>query len=264
MCGIYLIRNKINGKTYVGSSVNINKRWNEHKHHLRKNKHHSSYLQRSWNKYGEENFIFYELITCDKEKLLEVEQYYMNIFQSEYNVAKTVGRLNNTHLSPEHKDKISKGNKGKTLGLKRDEKFKDMCREKSKKQSEKDNVKKLHEINKIKVEVDGIIFNSITECAKYLGVGKGRLSAYKSGTLKTVKGKNLIFYETDKKLNNKQNRKKVIGKKREKITWKAVYNDIEYFATTLQQLSEKLNLTYNYVYGIVRFNRIAPLQITKL
>lgn len=48
-CGIYLL--KINGKQYVGSSVNIKKRLRRHRTLLRNNKHDNKYLQNVYNKY---------------------------------------------------------------------------------------------------------------------------------------------------------------------------------------------------------------------
>lgn len=30
-CGIYKIENKLNGKVYIGQSINIEQRWREHK-----------------------------------------------------------------------------------------------------------------------------------------------------------------------------------------------------------------------------------------
>lgn len=56
--GVYKITNKINNKIYIGSSYSISKRISEHKYQLRRNSHPNIHLQSSWNKYGEENFIF--------------------------------------------------------------------------------------------------------------------------------------------------------------------------------------------------------------
>lgn len=52
-CGVYRWFNTVNGKSYVGSSANINKRKQEHLKGLTSNNHHSIKLQRAWNKYGE-------------------------------------------------------------------------------------------------------------------------------------------------------------------------------------------------------------------
>ncbi len=53
---IYAIRNKTNGRSYVGSAVNLCRRWKYHKNRLRCQKHHSAHLQSAWNLYGEEAF----------------------------------------------------------------------------------------------------------------------------------------------------------------------------------------------------------------
>lgn len=56
--GVYQITNKINGKFYIGSSMNILDRWDCHKARLKVNKHKNAHLQNSVNKYGIENFEF--------------------------------------------------------------------------------------------------------------------------------------------------------------------------------------------------------------
>jgi hypothetical protein len=56
--GIYQILNTVNGKRYIGQSINISRRWAEHLDLLTKGLHHSSKLQREWNQYGEVKFKF--------------------------------------------------------------------------------------------------------------------------------------------------------------------------------------------------------------
>lgn len=85
-CGIYMIINLINGKKYIGSSINIRQRLWEHRATLRHNKHYNNHLQRAWNKYGEENFDFSILERCPKEKRFEREQYYVDSLHPEYNI----------------------------------------------------------------------------------------------------------------------------------------------------------------------------------
>lgn len=53
---VYQILNKINGKMYIGSSIHLNKRINDHLCMLRTNKHENCYLQHAYNKYGVKNF----------------------------------------------------------------------------------------------------------------------------------------------------------------------------------------------------------------
>jgi group I intron endonuclease len=76
--GIYKIINKINGKYYVGSSINVYRRWNEHKSELKRKIHKNQHLQNSWNKYGENNFKFLIIEIVDSQNLLAVEQKYLN------------------------------------------------------------------------------------------------------------------------------------------------------------------------------------------
>ena len=87
---IYQIRCLINNKVYIGSShdsVGTNKRWKLHLNSLQKNQHHSIILQRAWNKYGEDTFVFEVLLRCDSENCLMYEQIALNYYQPEYNIA---------------------------------------------------------------------------------------------------------------------------------------------------------------------------------
>lgn len=81
-CGIYCIENKINGKKYIGQSIDVEKRWIAHKAHLRTGNHVNSYLQRSWDKYGECVFDFYIVEFCVSEKLNEREKYWIDFYDS--------------------------------------------------------------------------------------------------------------------------------------------------------------------------------------
>lgn len=58
MIGTYQIINIQNGKYYYGSTKNLKNRWITHRSKLKQNSHINIYLQRAWNKYGEDNFIF--------------------------------------------------------------------------------------------------------------------------------------------------------------------------------------------------------------
>ncbi len=54
--GIYYWNNKINNKKYVGSAKDFIIRKKRHLNYLNKNDHYNIKLQRSWNKYGLNNF----------------------------------------------------------------------------------------------------------------------------------------------------------------------------------------------------------------
>ncbi len=68
--GIYAIVNLKTEKFYIGSAVKLNSRKSLHLNQLRKGKHHSKYLQNSYNKHGEECFIFKVLEYVEDENNL--------------------------------------------------------------------------------------------------------------------------------------------------------------------------------------------------
>lgn len=77
--GVYKITNIKNNKLYIGSSINIRKRWREHRKDLNNNIHHSVYLQRSWNRHGSDSFVF-EIIELVNNKKLVIsrEQFWLD------------------------------------------------------------------------------------------------------------------------------------------------------------------------------------------
>jgi group I intron endonuclease len=80
--GVYIIRNTVNGKVYVGSTKNFDRRFSSHRWMLEKNKHHSTKLQRSWLKYGEGAFSFEKVIVCGIKNLLSYEQMVISFYSS--------------------------------------------------------------------------------------------------------------------------------------------------------------------------------------
>ncbi len=80
--GIYAILNELNQKVYVGSSANLYFRWRGHYWALREGVHHSPHFQRAWVKHGESAFVIYLLELCDKSKLFETEQKFLDQFKS--------------------------------------------------------------------------------------------------------------------------------------------------------------------------------------
>lgn len=112
-CGVYIINNKLNGHNYVGSSVNIKKRFSRHKTELRQNKHPNRYLQRAWNKYEEENFEFIHtehIAYPDQIRKREIKN--ITIFGGDYNLIK-VNLEGVFYYTQETKDKMSISAKGK-------------------------------------------------------------------------------------------------------------------------------------------------------
>lgn len=111
VCGIYLIRNKINNKIYIGQSVNIYRRWTEHlrsgqpnKYSVKSLKDSNTPIHLAMQKYGINNFEISLLEKCKKELLDQKEQYWIEILHSNnkdigYNI--TDGGQNNFALKGE-------------------------------------------------------------------------------------------------------------------------------------------------------------------
>lgn len=80
---IYAIINQINNKIYIGQTLRFDRRITEHKSKLNNQYHNNSYLQRSWNKYGEEKFEFkiLEDNIC-KNELYDRERYWIDHFNT--------------------------------------------------------------------------------------------------------------------------------------------------------------------------------------
>lgn len=81
--GIYCIENIINGKKYIGQSVNVKDRLYGHKAKLKSGKHKNNHLQFAVNKYGIENFKFYIITECEVEQLDFMECYYISTYKSD-------------------------------------------------------------------------------------------------------------------------------------------------------------------------------------
>ncbi len=105
--GIYQIMNRHDYHMYIGSSVNIKKRWRDHKDALSKNTHSNIRLQRAWNKYGEDAFDFSVVEYEENLNILEIrEQYYTDLWNPEYVIRKRcVGSQLGTVRSEESKQK---------------------------------------------------------------------------------------------------------------------------------------------------------------
>lgn len=103
--GIYRILNCLNGHCYIGSSVNIVRRWKGHLKGLQLGKHGNQRLQRAFDKYGEENFVF-EVIE-ETEDLIAREQFYLDTSHPEYNISPTARNCAGTIHSEENRQRMS-------------------------------------------------------------------------------------------------------------------------------------------------------------
>lgn len=104
-CGIYQLT--INNKFYIGSAKNIGIRLSKHLLDLERNKHHSIYLQRAWNKYQN---IDVEIIEICND-IIEKEQYYIDVLKPDFNLCMNAANCEGIKRSENHKNKISEHHK---------------------------------------------------------------------------------------------------------------------------------------------------------
>lgn len=76
-CGIYKIQNNINHKIYIGQSIDIQRRFLEHKR-----KKDNCWIHLAIQKYGTENFTFSVIQECPPEKLDERQKYWIKYYHS--------------------------------------------------------------------------------------------------------------------------------------------------------------------------------------
>lgn len=112
MIGIYKITNKQNGKAYIGQSVNIKKRWEEHKYSDKSD----SLIHRAIKKYGIDSFCFEVLCECEKSELNELEVKYISehgtMHPNGYNLKSGGGQ--GIEYSEASKKKMSESMKGRS------------------------------------------------------------------------------------------------------------------------------------------------------
>lgn len=140
-CGIYEIRSP-SGRFYVGSAVDIDRRWTRHRKDLRSGTHGNRKLTRAAAKYGVHELIFSTLLICNPNDLIMYEQAAINALRPAYNIAPNAGNhlgikrtdafrfkvsaaLRNRPVSQETRDKIGARHKGKKLSPENLKKWRD-------------------------------------------------------------------------------------------------------------------------------------------
>ena len=84
--GIYQIKNTINNNCYIGQSSNLKNRKFTHLAMLKNNYHPNKHLQRAYNKYGKNKFVFRVLLYCEEFELTKYEQMFVDIINPQYNI----------------------------------------------------------------------------------------------------------------------------------------------------------------------------------
>ena len=110
--GIYMFFNLTNGNCYIGSSVNLARRFRVHMGSVNSVK---LPLPLAINKYGPNNFVFLILQYCEREVdiCLGLEQHYIDLYKPKYNILKIAGSSQGFKHSPETIAKLKKLHSGK-------------------------------------------------------------------------------------------------------------------------------------------------------
>lgn len=135
--GVYSITCSETGKMYIGSAVDLKKRWYAHRTTLNRGISPCVILQHAWSKYGQEAFIFAVLELLEDAEILskkelrlllrDREQHYIDLLDPYYNasrialssfhdpeVQKRVAEINKEIVKrPERNRKISEANTGR-------------------------------------------------------------------------------------------------------------------------------------------------------
>jgi group I intron endonuclease len=156
---IYLITNKVNGKTYVGKTTkSLEERFKRHMYNCKEG---NTYLYKAMRKHGSENFKAEILEETSPEKLDKQERYWILKLTPEYNMT-SGGDGGNTSMSPNYKKGMEIYHKNKprseyaTYGM----------LGKPSKQKGKPNL-----LNCCKVICEGVIYKSVGEAqAAYPGI----------------------------------------------------------------------------------------------
>lgn len=106
---VYKIYNLVDNKFYIGSTIDFNGRKKTHFGLLKKNIHSNEFLQNSFNKYSEENFLMEIIEVCQPEERVIREQYYIDNLVPHYNISKLAHTI---ELNQATRDKISIAHKG--------------------------------------------------------------------------------------------------------------------------------------------------------
>lgn len=195
--GIYQITNLTNNKTYIGSSVDLGRRFTSYYSFKHIDRWKTHIICKALIKYGYSNFQLAILEYCAPEKCIEREQCYFDKLNPEYNILKTAGwslgfkhseetlvKFRNRKHSEETRAKISAGQ----IGNKRSEETKAKLRAFPRPEGS----------GKPKIQIDvfdvetgkNALFSSISEAALVLGVHKASISKYiLKGYKKPFKGR---------------------------------------------------------------------------
>lgn len=201
VCGVYFIKNTVNGKWYVGSSVDINRRLKGHFNNLRKGKHVNHLLQNDWISFGEAAFSSGILDVASEADLIKVEQAWIDRL-ADYNLAPAAGSTLGFKQSDEFKAKrreMTLGENNPMFGKKRPEVG--------------DRMRAIHTGRKLSEEHKA----KCAEALKGKGVGKVITQAQREAISRANKGRKRTPEQLIKMSEAQKNRKPISEETREKL-----------------------------------------------
>lgn len=228
-CGIYKIENLVNGKVYIGQSRHIRQRWAEHKKVLRRDCHKNTFLQRAWDKYGEDNFSFEVLELCDINDLNNCEIKYINqydSFNSDKGYNLTSGGDSKKEIANSTRQKLSENILGKN-----------------------------HPNRKEVICLETLfVYDTIKYAANSVGVDYSMITRCCCGEICEVAGKHWMFYEDylDAKAEDvcKMMDQHMPGKEK-----KIIYLNTDEIFNSIKEASEKTNINANSISQCCLHNR---------
>ena len=183
--GIYLI--EIGEYKYVGSAINIKRRWSEHLNSLSRNEHPNRFIQNVFNKLGKDKLTFSALEYCEKCILIEREQYWIDTYFDAFdgkmmNICRVAGSQLGLKRSEETKKRMSEAR----IGSKHSDEAKKRMSEASIGKN-----RKLKYDSIALISPDGVIHHNIKNVkgfCKSHGLNQGNVSSMINGKLNQVKG----------------------------------------------------------------------------
>lgn len=198
---IYIIRNKINNKIYVGQTLDFKQRIRAHKSRFKKKTYQEfSRIYKAMAKYGLENFEIKPIETCDSGLLNEREIYWINYFDS-YNNGYNATKGGNNPIAywkgkKRDKDtnkKISEKLVGISWGRHREDTKNQL---KIAKIGNKNGNKKV-----VCIELD-LVFESIKIAAEFIGVNPSCVTGVLKGRRKTTGGYHWRYFDSQETIPN--------------------------------------------------------------
>lgn len=199
--GIYIIRNTVNGKVYIGQSRRISNREYSHFRTLEKGTHYNKHLQRSYNTYGRDAFVFEVIEWCDVSELDEREKYYIKKYDS-MNINKGYNNEGGGNVGKEVSERMREAKRGANnpmYGKKPSEETKEKMRKASRGHNTKLTEEQVYQLKEDLV--NGIPQKEVAEKYGLTVAAVGKIQSCKNwGYVHSDINNDLIFFHEDERI----------------------------------------------------------------